>query len=251
MIKTTFKKMVTAMALSLSLALTVPGVLPLATVSNVATVEAAKSPTINQKSATLLAGQTLKLKVSNKGKNSIKWSTNKSKVATVKNGTVTAVGKGTAVITAKVGNKKLKCKVTVKANEFKVSKMDMELLKGKTGLYANPYHVYYKNGKLYCTSEFINKKYTYTIKKITNSKKKDQLKMTLSARIFTDLTMEKYQDIVLATGTIKKGLPKNIAYNSKKSFTIEFSGSQIKKKGFDLKTADDMILTSESFYVWY
>lgn len=249
MIKLSFKKLATAMALSMSLALTVPAALPLATVSNVVTVEAA-SAKISQKSASMLAGQTLKLKISNKGKNSVKWSTNKKKVATVKNGTVTAVGKGTAVITAKVGNKKLKCKVTVKANEFKVAKMNINLL--DTGsLYAIPYNVYYKNGKLYCKTEFINKKYYFTIKKLTNKKNKEQLKMTLSARTYTSPISYTYKDVKIATGTIKKGLPKNLSYNSKKSFTIEFSGSQIKKKGFNLNTVDDMILTSESFYAWY
>lgn len=249
MIKFSLKKMATAFALSMTLALTVPAVLPLATPTNVITVEAA-SAKLNKKSATLLAGQTLKLKVSNAGKNKVKWSTSKSKVATVKNGTVTAVGKGSAVISAKVGKKTLKCKVTVKANEFKVSKMNTSLLDSGS-LYAIPYNVYYKNGKLYCKAEFINKKHLFTIKRITNKKDKSQLKMTLSARVYTSPLSTTYNDITLATGTIKKGLPTNISYNSSKSFTVEFSGSQIKKKGFDLKSVDDMILSTESFYIWY
>ena len=62
----------------------------------------------------LLLGKTAKLKVKNY-KGTVKWSSNKKKVAAVsKKGVVTAKKKGTAVITAKAGKKKLKCKVTVK-----------------------------------------------------------------------------------------------------------------------------------------
>ncbi len=63
---------------------------------------------------TLSVGKTAKLKVKNY-KGTVKWSSNKKKTATVsKKGVVTAKKKGTAVITAKAGKKKLKCKVTVK-----------------------------------------------------------------------------------------------------------------------------------------
>ena len=57
--------------------------------------------------------QTLKLK---NNKKKVTWSSNKNKVAAVtKKGKVTAKKKGTATITAKVGKKKYKCKVTVTA----------------------------------------------------------------------------------------------------------------------------------------
>ena len=63
---------------------------------------------------TLVAGRTAKLKVSGT-KKKVSWSTSKKSVATVsKAGKVTAKKAGSATITAKVGNKKLKCKVTVK-----------------------------------------------------------------------------------------------------------------------------------------
>lgn len=68
---------------------------------------------LNKKNVTLLQYKTVKLKV--KGtKKKVKWSSNNKKVATVnKNGKVTAKKPGTATITAKVGKKKYKCKVTV------------------------------------------------------------------------------------------------------------------------------------------
>lgn len=248
MIKFSFKKMATALALSMTLALTVPAILPLATSTNVVTVEAA-NPAISQKSAKLLTGQSLKLKVSNKGKNKIKWSTNKSKVATVKNGTVTAVGKGSAVISAKVGKKTLKCKVTVVSNELNGNRIDISKINYSVTDFS-PYSVYYKNGKLYCKADFINKSSEKKkITKLTNLKKKDQLKMTLTARVYTSPVA--YNDVVIASGVIKKGLPTNISYNSKKSVTIEFSGKQIKKKGFDLTKADTVLLNTEDFYYWY
>ncbi|MCI9063946.1 MAG: Ig domain-containing protein [Clostridia bacterium] len=60
---------------------------------------------------------TLKVKGS---KRTVKWSTSNKKIVTVNsNGKVTAKSKGTATITAKVGNKKLKCKVTIKVPDYK------------------------------------------------------------------------------------------------------------------------------------
>ena len=70
---------------------------------------------LSAKKITLTVGKSKKLNV--KGtKQKVTWSSNKKKVATVtKKGKVTAKKKGIAIITAKVGSKKLKCKVTVKA----------------------------------------------------------------------------------------------------------------------------------------
>lgn len=63
---------------------------------------------------TLKAGKSKKLKVYG-ATTSVKWSSNKKKVATVSNtGLVSAKKKGTAVISAKVNGKTLKCKVQVK-----------------------------------------------------------------------------------------------------------------------------------------
>lgn len=77
------------------------------------TVSAASKTALNYKKKTLTKGQTLKLKV--KGtKKKVKWSSSKKKVASVnEKGKVTAKRKGKAVITAKVGAKKYRCKITV------------------------------------------------------------------------------------------------------------------------------------------
>ena len=91
------------------LALSVPVSMP----SVVTTVEAA-TVKLNKKKATLYVGETLQLKL--KGtKKTVKWSSSNKKIATVSSkGKVKAEKKGTATITAKVGNKKYTCKLTVK-----------------------------------------------------------------------------------------------------------------------------------------
>ena len=77
----------------------------------------AASIRLNKKSATVKVGKTVKLKVKGKYSGKVKWSSSKKKVASVNaKGVVKGVKKGKAVITAKVGGKKLKCKVTVKAD---------------------------------------------------------------------------------------------------------------------------------------
>ena len=70
---------------------------------------------LNKKSVTLKVGKTVTLKV--KGtKKKVKWVSSNKKVATVtQKGKVKAKKKGTATIYAKVGKKKLKCKIKVKA----------------------------------------------------------------------------------------------------------------------------------------
>jgi len=69
---------------------------------------------ISASKLTLKVGKAKKLKVYG-ATSSVKWSSKKKKVATVSNtGLVAAKKKGTAVITAKVNGKTLKCKVKVK-----------------------------------------------------------------------------------------------------------------------------------------
>ena len=69
---------------------------------------------INKSKASITVGQKLQLKISGTAKK-VKWSSSNKKVATVSSkGQVKAVGKGNCVITAKIGQKKYKCKLTVK-----------------------------------------------------------------------------------------------------------------------------------------
>ncbi|MCH5253137.1 MAG: Ig-like domain-containing protein [Lachnospiraceae bacterium] len=69
---------------------------------------------LNKTKLTLNAGASYILKVKDPSA-SVKWSSSKKSVASVsKKGKVTAKNAGTATITAKIKNKKLRCKVTVK-----------------------------------------------------------------------------------------------------------------------------------------
>ena len=71
-----------------------------------------KKVKLNKKKVTLEIGKKVTLKLKN-NKKKVKWSSSNKKVATVKKGKVTAKKKGKATITAKVGKKKYRCKVTV------------------------------------------------------------------------------------------------------------------------------------------
>lgn len=80
-------------------------------------VEAA-SIKLNKSKKTIYEGATYKLKVSGT-KKKVNWkSSNKSVAKVDSKGNVTAKKNGTATITAKVGKKKLKCKVNVKLLQF-------------------------------------------------------------------------------------------------------------------------------------
>ena len=95
---------------------------------------ATKKIKISQTKVILTVGKTktLSLKnVSKKQKKKIKWTSSKKSVATVsKSGKVKAKKAGTATITAKLGRKKYKCKVTVKkkATKKKSSKKKIECI---------------------------------------------------------------------------------------------------------------------------
>lgn len=85
------------------------------------TAEAATKVRLNKTKVTLTPGSKLQLKLSG-ANGKVIWKSSKKSVATVSSkGKVTAKKKGTAAITAKVENKKLTCKVTVKETYGSVS----------------------------------------------------------------------------------------------------------------------------------
>ena len=109
-----FKRILIAILISSSLIIVTPTLIPSLPTSNI--VQAA-SVKISSTKKTLYVGSKYTLKI--KGtKKRVKWTTSNKKVATVTSkGKVTAKKKGTATITAKVGNKKYKCKITVKSKK--------------------------------------------------------------------------------------------------------------------------------------
>ncbi len=87
--------------------------------------------TISKKKATVIRDMTLQLKV--KGtKKKAKWSSSKKSVATVsKKGKVTAKKAGKATITAKIGKKKYRCKITVKNPTTTLDVTSLSLISGQ------------------------------------------------------------------------------------------------------------------------
>lgn len=121
------KKLMTLIALCLSLTLSAPELLP--AFSPITTVEAA-TVKLNKSKVTMIKGQKYSLKL--KGtKKKVTWKSSNIKVATVSStGKVTAKSKGKATITAKANKKTYKCKVTVETP--KLSKKSATLKVGKT-----------------------------------------------------------------------------------------------------------------------
>ena len=81
-------------------------------IANPVNAEAA-APKLNKTKLKMIVGDVKELKVKNT-KKKVKWSSSDKDVVSVDQGFVVANEEGTAVITAKVGKKKLTCKVTVK-----------------------------------------------------------------------------------------------------------------------------------------
>ncbi|MBE5959052.1 MAG: hypothetical protein E7254_09370 [Lachnospiraceae bacterium] len=83
--------------------------------TGIAKVEAAtKKVQLNKKKVTLYEGKTFVLKLKN-NKKKVKWKSSDNKIVTVsKNGKLKAKKAGKATVTAKVGKRKYKCKVTVR-----------------------------------------------------------------------------------------------------------------------------------------
>ena len=82
----------------------------------------AASVRLNKTKIVLVVGQTYKLKVSGT-KKTPKWSSSNKKIVSVtKKGVVKGLRKGTATITAKIGKKTYKCKVTVESPKLSSTK---------------------------------------------------------------------------------------------------------------------------------
>ncbi len=121
------KKFVLAILITIVALVIVPKIMP----EWQNTVSAA-SIKLNKKEKTIYEGNTYKLKVIGTNKK-VKWSSSNKKVATVNSkGKVTAKYNGTAIITAKVGNKKLNCKINVKLVQFSTKFYSIDKVAKKT-----------------------------------------------------------------------------------------------------------------------
>ncbi len=172
---------------------------------------------LNHKSATIAIGKSVQLKVKNKGKARVKWSSSKKKVARVSSrGKVTGRKKGKTTITAKVTrkgkSKKLKCRVTVvrgakslkvvdangkKVKSVTVDKFQSVKLKGiispkksndiVTWKSYNPEVASVSKGVI--TGQYIGKT---TVRAKTYSGKKVKVKVTVKAPVLNDTLKTAY-----------------------------------------------------------
>lgn len=114
----TFKKLLYLIMIVLAVNI----VAPANTAMFTGNIQANAAVSISKKSATLIKGQTLTLKI--KGtKKKVKWLSSNSGVAKVTSkGKVTAKGKGVATITAEVNGTKYSCKITVETPSISKTK---------------------------------------------------------------------------------------------------------------------------------
>lgn len=85
------------------------------------TVQAAAKIKLNKTKLSIRSGTVYKIKLNGATASKVKWKSSNTKVATVTNGTIGALKKGTAKITATYNKKKYTCKVTVKYGTTKLS----------------------------------------------------------------------------------------------------------------------------------
>lgn len=121
------KKFVLAILITIVALVVVPKIMP----EWQNTVSAA-SIKLNKREKTIYEGNTYKLKVIGTNKK-VTWSSSNKKVATVNSkGKVTAKYNGTATIIAKVGSKKLNCKINVKLVQFSTKFYEIDNVAKKT-----------------------------------------------------------------------------------------------------------------------
>lgn len=181
------------------------------------TSEAAVKGKLNKKSATIAIGKSIQLKVKEKGKAKVRWSSSKKKIASVSSrGKVKGRKKGKTTITAKVSkkgkSKKLKCKITVvrgakslkvvdtegnKVKSVTVEKFQSVVLKGVitpkksndivTWKSSNTEVATVRKGTI--TGQYVGKT---TVRASTCSGRKVSIKVTVKAPVLTDTLKTAY-----------------------------------------------------------
>jgi len=182
---------------------------------NHAIVAEAAEVKLNKTELELYINETFKLELTGT-KTKPKWSSSKKSIAKVSsNGTVTAVKKGTVVITATVGKNKYQCKVTVKDLSLNVKKLDLNVAEtAKLTLNGATKTVKWRssdeevvlvssNGMVYAVGEG-----TATITAVHRS---DEYKCEVSVKnrhlntVATDLVISKDTDILITAKDVPDG----------------------------------------------
>lgn len=172
--------------------------------------------TLNKTKATITAGFTTTIKVDNSSEKAT-WSSSKKSVATVSSkGVVTGKKAGTATITAKVGDQKLTCKITVKANTYSEKKLSASSI--PNGGYLQVYKASYaSNGDLTLKCRFINHS-AYQVTALKN--------MKITFKTSAGKTVGTYST---------KSKSMSVPVGSTKDFTVTIKKSKLKIKKADLR----------------
>ena len=118
-----FKKICSALILSLCLMVIIPIIMP----QSIVATEAATTVKLKKSSLNLYTGSKYQLQVTGT-KSKVKWTSSNKAVATVtSNGLVAAKKAGTATIIATIGSKKYTCKVLIKKGSVKLNKTALKL----------------------------------------------------------------------------------------------------------------------------
>lgn len=174
---------------------------------------------ISQTKLTITEGQSHKLSVTG-AIGSVKWSSSKTSVATVKNGKVTAKKPGKAVITVQDDSRTVKCTVTVKKNEYNKPTAKVSLSQAPNDIVAGVYKAYYgKKGTMVVKLRLYNN----TSYKVTKFKK-----ISLNIKTVSGAKIASYNT------------SKNITMSpyTTKDITITIPKKNVKKKGADLRLAE-------------
>lgn len=175
-----------------------------------------KNRSLNHKKVTITEGFSLRLKLSGTGK--VKWSSSNKSIATVSSkGLVKAKQPGKVTITAKSKGKKYTCKVTVARNEksFSYDTSPYSSYLQNTAYYELT--KVYKNGSNYVADFTITNNTAYTITSLYSM----DIYMYAGGKLFL-MKNVRNMDMTIPGG-------------SKKSFSVEFSGSEVRQKKVDLR----------------
>lgn len=234
------QKLLTAVTLSLAIAITVPSTLPF--VTSVTAVEAAIK--LNKTSTTIFIGNTVQLKMKGiSSKKTVTWKSSNTKVATVSStGLVSTIKSGTVTISAKVDKKTYKCSVKVKTNQFKQSAPALKKLESGY-IHFYPMKVYYKNGELHYVARIYNRK-PFRVSSVAN------VKLAVTVPDGSDeglLIAEKTETSIdlAALNADSSDMPVKMNPGKYVTYDFVFRGSEIIENDFDLTSISKMYYTAQ------